>query len=421
MKKITALHLRFLGFFISAVVFGLAPGAVCAADALPWAVPESVGMSSKRLQRIRPFMQRYVDEGKLSGVVTLVSRHGKVVHFESCGQRDEEAKRPMKCDTLVRIYSMTKPIAAVGLMMLQEEGAFQLNNPAQKFLPEFRDLKVLEGDEEVQLKRKMTIHHLLTHTAGLTYGFFGNTPVDQKYKEAGILRESNLEEMIQNLAGIPLQYHPGEQWHYSVAVDVQGALIERLSGMPLDRYFRERIFEPLGMEDTFFEVPPGKLNRFAANYRYQGGKQRRVLADPPNEKSKFAGPVTFFSAGGGLVSTAADYWKFCQMLLNGGDYNGVRLLGRKTVEWMTRDHLPAVLEDPKPNFAFGLGFRVILDVPSTKAPGSEGEYSWEGAAGTIFWIDPEEDLIAVMMIQLMSSPYNLKREMKSLVYQAIVD
>ena len=175
------------------------------------------------------------------------------------------------------------------------------------------------------------------------------------------------------------------------------------------------------MEDTFFEVPSEKLPRFAANYRYQGGKQRRALADAPNEKSKFAEPVTFFSAGGGLVSTAADYWKFCQMLLNGGDYNGVRLLGRKTVEWMTRNHLPAVLEEPKPNFAFGLGFRVILGVPSTKAPGSEGEYSWEGAAGTIFWIDPKEDLIAVMMIQLMSSPYNLKREMRSLVYQAIVD
>ncbi len=418
MKANTCCFCRRL-FSVAAIV-ALAPSVFCAGDTLSRAVPETVGMSSERLERILPAVKRYVDEGKLSGVITLVSRQGKVVHFESCGLRDEEAEKAMERDTLVRIYSMTKPIAAVGLMMLHEEGAFQLNDPVAKFIPEFRGLKVLEDGEEVEPKRKMTVHHLLTHTAGLTYGFFGNTPVDQQYREAGVLGEKNLEEMIAHLAAIPLQYHPGERWHYSVAVDVQGALIERLSGMPLDRYFRERIFEPLGMEDTFFQVPEEKVERFAANYRYNNRKQQRTLSDAP-QKSKFVHPVTFFSAGGGLVSTAADYWKFCQMLLNGGTYNGVRLLGRKTVELMTSNHLPAVVEEPKRNFGFGLGFRVLLNVPSTGVPGSVGKYSWGGAAGTIFWIDPQEDLIAVVMIQLMNSPYGLKREMKSLIYQSLID
>jgi CubicO group peptidase (beta-lactamase class C family) len=328
----------------------------------------------------------------------------------------------MERDSLVRIYSMTKPIAAVGLMMLYEEGAFQLNDPVDKYLPEFGDLKVLEDDEEVKPLRKMSIHHILTHTAGLTYGFFGNTAIDQRYRQAGALREKNLEEMVDDLGEIPLLHHPGEKWHYSVAVDVQGALIERLSGIPLDRFFRERIFEPLGMNDTFFEVPADKLDRFAANYRYDSGEKIRKLSDSPSE-SRYAKPVTFFSAGGGLVSTAADYWKFSQMLLNEGYFNNVRLFGRKTVELMTQDHLPAVLEEPDPNsdFGFGLGFRVIKDVPSTATLGSVGEYNRGGAAGTIFWVDPKEELIAVVMIQLSSSPYNLRREMKSLIYQALID
>ena len=403
-------------------VLFLCVGDSLADQSLPLAAAETVGMSSKRLERIRPVVERYVDEGELSGVITLVSRQGKVVYFDSYGERDEEAGKPMERNSLVRIYSMTKPIAAVGLMMLHEEGAFQLNDPVEKFLPEFSDLKVLEEGEEVKPLRKMTIHHLLTHTAGLTYGFFGNTAIDQRYRQAGVLREKDLEEMVDDLGGIPLQHHPGEKWHYSVAVDVQGALIERLSGIPLDRFLKERIFEPLGMSDTFFEVPASKLDRFAANYRYNSAEKNRKLSDSPGE-SRFAKSVTFFSAGGGLVSTAADYWKFSQMLLNGGYFNHVRLLGRKTVELMTQDHLPAVLEEPDPNsdFGFGLGFKVIKDVPSTGAPGSVGEYNWGGAAGTIFWVDPKEDLIAVVMIQLSSSPYNLRREMKSLIYQALID
>ena len=404
------------------LVLVLGGGTSLADQSLPLAAAETVGMSSKRLERIQSVVERYVDDGDLSGVITLVSRQGKVVYFESYGERDEEAGKPMERDSLVRIYSMTKPIAAVGLMMLHEEGAFQLNDPVDKFVPEFRDLRVLENGEEVKPLRRMSMHHLLTHTAGLTYGFFGNTAIDKRYRQAGVLREKDLGEMIDHLGEIPLQHHPGQQWHYSVAVDVQGALIERLSGIPLDRFFKERIFEPLGMTDTFFEVPGDKLDRFAANYRYNSKEKIRQLSDSPGE-SRFANPVTFFSAGGGLVSTAGDYWKFSQMLLNGGYFNGVRLLGRKTVELMTQDHLPAVLEDPDTNsdFGFGLGVRVILNVPSTGAPGSVGEYNWGGAAGTIFWVDPKEELIAVVMIQLSSSPYNLRREMKSLIYQAIID
>ena len=254
-------------------VLFLCVGDSLADQSLPLAAAETVGMSSKRLERIRPVVERYVDEGELSGVITLVSRQGKVVYFDSYGERDEEAGKPMERNSLVRIYSMTKPIAAVGLMMLHEEGAFQLNDPVEKFLPEFSDLKVLEEGEEVKPLRKMTIHHLLTHTAGLTYGFFGNTAIDQRYRQAGVLREKDLEEMVDDLGGIPLQHHPGEKWHYSVAVDVQGALIERLSGIPLDRFLKERIFEPLGMSDTFFEVPASKLDRFAANYRYNSAEK----------------------------------------------------------------------------------------------------------------------------------------------------
>ena len=408
------------GCFLSVLL--LIVGVLHAEEGLPLASPETVGMSSARLDRIAPLVKRYVDEDKLSGVITMVARQGKIVHFESYGERDEEAGKPMEKDTLVRIYSMTKPIAAVGLMMLHEEGAFQLNDAVEEYLPEFADQKVLVDGEEVKVLRKMSIHHLLTHTAGLTYGIFGDTDVDKRYRKAGVLREKDLNEMVEHLGEIPLQNHPGEKWHYSVAVDVQGALIERLSGMPLDQYFQERIFAPLGMNDTFFQVPEDKVDRFAANYSFRSKEKGRRLVDSPSE-SKFVKTVSFFSAGGGLVSTAADYWKFSQMLLNGGYFNNVRLLGRKTVELMTQDHLPAVLESPDPNsnFGFGLGFRITLDVPSTAAPGSVGEYSWGGAAGTIFWIDPKEDLIAVAMIQLMSSPYDLRREMKSLIYQSIID
>lgn len=397
-------------------------GAPAAASSVLMTTPESVGMSSERLRRINAHLSRYIDEGKLSGIVSLVSRHGKVVHFEKFGKRDVEDNKPMERDTLVRIYSMTKPIIATALMMLHEEGKFQLNEPLSKYIPEFKNLKVWENGQEVEAARRLTIQHLLTHTGGFTYGIFGNTEIDKRYKKAGVLREKNLKEMIDHLSEIPLMNHPGDKWHYSVSVDIQGYLVEVLSGRPLNQFLRERIFKPLGMNDTFFQVPTDKAERFAANYRFNRSEGRMNLTDAPGQ-SKYVRPVTFFSGGGGLVSTAEDYWRFSQMLLNGGKLDDIRVLGRKTVELMSTDHLPAALAEPDPNstFGFGLGFQVIKDVPSTGAPGSVGDYSWGGAAGTIFWIDPEEDLIAVVMIQLMSSPYNLRREMKSLIYQALID
>jgi CubicO group peptidase (beta-lactamase class C family) len=392
-------------------------------NSLPLAKPESVGISSERLTRIDKVLQQHVDKGELSGIVSLVSRHGKIVHYQNYGSRDMEAGTPMEKDSLVRIYSMSKPIVSAALMMLNEEGKFQLNEPVSKYIPQFKNITVLENGIEVKPARPMTIQHLFNHTAGFTYGFFGDTEVDKMYMEAGILRaQANLEEFVDALAKIPLLSHPGDRYHYSVAVDVQGYLIEVLSGMSLDKFLKQRIFDPLGMKDTFFEVPDDKENRFAANYIYDRKQGKMLLEDSPQD-SRFVNKVTFFSGGGGLVSTAADYWRFCQMMLNGGTFNGKRLLGRKTVELMSSDHLPATLADPDPlsDFVFGLGFRIIKNVPNTGATGSVGEYFWGGAAGTIFWIDPEEDLIAVTMIQLRSSPYNLRREMHSLIYQAIVD
>lgn len=411
----------FLGFAFASIA--VMAHAAKSSDRLPMAKPESVGISSDRLKRIDTILQKHVQDGDFSGVVSLVSRHGKIVHYKSFGKRDIEANEPMEKDSLVRIYSMTKPIVSVALMMLQEEGKFQLNEPVSKYIPQFNNLKVLENGVEVKPVRQMTIQHLFTHTAGFTYGFFGDTEVDKRYMVSGILRkQSNLYEFINELAKIPLLSHPGEQYHYSVAVDVQGYLVEVLSGMPLDQFLRQRIFEPLNMKDTLFEVPDDKKQRLAANYTYNKKAGKMELEDSP-KNSKFAQEVTLFSGGGGLVSTAADYWRFCQMMLNGGTMNGQRLLGRKTVELMTSDHMPAVLAkyDPNSDFAFGLGFRIIKNVPMTGAPGSIGDYSWGGAAGTIFWVDPVEDFVAVTMIQLRSSPYNLRREMHSLIYQAIVD
>ena len=388
---------------------------------VPHAAPEAVGMSSERLARLNTHLQKYVDDGKLSGLVSLVARKGKIVHLESFGKRDVEAGKPMETDSLIRIYSMTKPVIGVALMILHEEGKFQLKDRLSKHIPEFKDLKVLKEGEEVDPEHRLTVQRLLTHTGGFTYGIFGNTEVDQQYREAGVLREKTLEQMIHNLAAVPLQSHPGERWHYSVSVDIQGYLVEVLSGMPLDEFLHQRIFEPLGMDDTFFQVPKDKIERFAANYRYSR-TQKMKLTDAPAD-SNFTKEITFFSGGGGLVSTAEDYWRFCQMLLNHGEFNGKRLLGRKSVELMTMDHLPVVLEEPDPTstFGFGLGVQVVKNVAATGSPGSIGEYSWGGAAGTIFWNDPAEDLNVILMIQLMGSPYKLRQEMKAFVYASIVD
>lgn len=291
-----------------------------------------------------------------------------------------------------------------------------------RLCPQFNNLKVLEDGETVDPKRQITIQQLFNHTSGLAYGLSRNSEVDRLYQDANLLRAKTSEEFLDTLSTLPLKYHPGDKYNYSVSVDVQGCLVEILSGMPLDEFLKNRIFDPLGMQDTFFEVPSDKKDRFAAGYVYNKKTDKVILGDSP-ETSRFAKEVTFFSGGGGLVSTAADYWRFCQMMLNEGEFNRHRLLSRKTVELMRSDHFPATLVnyDANADHGFGLGFRVVKEVSSTGAPGSVGEYYWGGAAGTIFWIDPAEELIVVTMIQVRNAPYNLRRKMHSLVYPALVD
>lgn len=398
------------------------------AEGLAFANGESVGMSSERLQRINPVLQGYIDDGELVGAVSMVARHGKVVHFEKFGGLNMETGQDMELDSIFRIYSMSKPITTVAAMMLYEEGKFQLTDPVENYLPEFKNILVLTEDGRLEKqKRPFTIQMLMSHTAGLTYGVFGNTPVDQQYRNANILANKDLAEMVTELGKIPLQYQPGTRWHYSVSVDVLGRLVEILSGQTFDVFLQERIFDPLKMTDTFFEVPADKLNRFGTNHRYNAQTKTLEISDYP-ATSQFANDVTFFSGGGGLLSTAEDYMKFCQMLLNGGEFNGARILSRKTIDYMTRNHLNGIFADRsgenaqnRPGAGFGLGFGVVVNAPEAGVISSEGEYYWGGAAGTIFWIDPVEDLIAIVMIQHMNVQIPLRNTFKALTYGAIIE
>jgi CubicO group peptidase (beta-lactamase class C family) len=394
-----------------------------AAD-LPAVRAESVGMSSERLARITALARGYVDEGKLAGVVTVIARHGKIVHYEAVGKQNLETGAPMTRDTLFRIYSMTKPITAVAAMILYEEGKFQLTDPVSKFLPELKDLKVLNDGEEKPTQSQITMQQLLSHTAGFSYGFTSSDPVDKRYQDVKLITSKDLDEFIKKLAGIPLRYEPGTRWHYSVAVDVTGAVIERISGQRFDRFLKERVFAPLKMEDTFFEVPESKLSRFGTNHRWNA-EQRKLEVLPPSDYPIYRN-TTFFSGGGGLVSTAMDYMRFAEMLRNGGEFGGIRILSPKTIQLMTMDHLPAVIKpgtnsESSRGSGFGLGFGVITDVPKSGVVGSVGEYNWSGAAGTTFWVDPREELVVVAMVQIMQSPWPLRRELKVLTYQALTE
>ena len=401
------------------------------AGELPTVRAEKVGMSTERLARISALAKRYVDEGKLAGVVTLVARHGKIVHYEAVGKQSLESSAPMTRDTLFRIYSMSKPITAVAAMILYEEGKFQLTDPVSKFVPELKGLKVLKDGQEVPTQSEINMQQLLSHTAGFSYGFSAGDPVDKRYLEDKVLSSKDLDEFIKRLAKIPLRYEPGSRWHYSVAVDVTGAVIERISGQRFDRFLRERVFAPLKMEDTFFEVPESKLSRFGSNYRWNV-EQRKLEVMPIPDYPLYRN-TTFFSGGGGLVSTAMDYMRFAEMLRNGGELEGVRVLSPKTIQLMTMDHLPATVkpgtsgEAPPVNLGasagsgFGLGFGIVTDVPKNGVIGSVGEYSWSGAAGTVFWVDPVEEIVVVGMVQLMQSPWPLRRELKTLTYQALTE
>jgi CubicO group peptidase (beta-lactamase class C family) len=402
--------------------------------------PESVGLSSERLARVDEHLRRhYVDPGKIAGCLTLVARRGELVHHSPIGRADLARDTPMAQDTLFRIYSMTKPIASVALMALYEEGHFALTDPVHRFLPAWRDLGVFVMGNHPNwitrpVERPMTVRDLLCHTSGLTYGFLESTNVDAAYRTLGIGGEKSgatLRDMAEKLAAVPLEFSPGTAWNYSVSTDMVGHLVEIISGQPLDVFLRERIFAPLGMDDTFFQVPEAKLPRFAANYARRRDRSLKLEDDP--QDSPYGREVTFFSGGGGLVSTGTDYLRFCQMLLNGGELGGARILGRKTIELMTQNHLPdgrdlascsigLFGETPFEGQGFGLGFSVREDPVKGQVMSSRGTFAWGGAASTIFWIDPAEELIVIFMTQLMPSrTFDFRGQIERIVYPALID
>lgn len=401
------------------------------------AAPAEAGMSAERLDRITAMSQRYVDAGQLAGVVTLVARDGKIVHFEAVGQRGVDDPTPLGKDDLFRIYSMSKPITAVAAMMLYEEGRFHMSDAVSEHVPELAGLEVLVDGERVPAEREMTMRQLLTHTTGLSYGFNPNDPVDRLYREMQPLAGANLDEFAERLAQLPLAFQPGARWHYSVAVDVTGLVVERLSGLSFDVFLKERIFDPLGMEDTFFNVPDEKLGRFLPNHRWArdeaeggGSPNGGKLVDLGEGARTSYQNTQMFSGGGGLVSTAMDYLRFCEMVRRGGELDGARLLSPRTVDFMVANHLPATItgggtgEQPGAGaasaFGFGLGWGVNVDPVAAGVPSSLGDYSWGGAAGTVFWIDPVQDMVVIGMIQLMGSPWPLRPDLQVLANQAIV-
>lgn len=394
--------------------------------------PASVGLNPKQLDRLAPHLDRYVDEGKLPGYLVMVARHGQPAYLRTYGLCDVENHKPVAQDTIFRIYSMTKPITSVAIMQLYERGLFQLDNPVSRFIPAFKDLQVFAaGDgekiETVAAPRQVTFRDLLTHTAGFAYGTSANHVVDQLYRERKMLT-GTLEAMVEKLSELPLLFAPGTRWSYSLATDILGYLVELIAGQPLDAYFAEHILGPLGMDDTAFYVPDAKATRFAANYTYHEGGMR--LIDSP-DNGTYRQPPTFRSGGGGLVSTVQDYFRFAQMLLNKGEWDWVRILGRKSVELMTMNHMPnngdlssmgmpVFSETPYAGIGFGLGFSVMLNPATAQILGSPGEYAWGGAASTAFWVDPVEEQIVIFLTQLMpSSTYPIRRELRVLTYGAI--
>jgi len=397
------------------------------AQRLPLAVPEEVGLSSERLERIGEVFQDYVEEGRIAGAVGMVLRNGKLAYVNAWGMRDLEAGDVMEEDDLFKICSMTKPVASVAVMTLYEEGHFFLSDPIGRYLPALANLRVANlaeasAGQEIpteRARRQVTIHDLLRHTSGFTYGDLSNTVVDAVYREREILYQPTLEDQVAALGEIPLLYQPGTQWNYSVSVDVLGRLVEVVSGQPFDVFLRERIFDPLGMADTGFRVPDSKSDRVAPTYGHSGPD--RTLG--PGDTSICDLPPTLFSGGAGLRSTAQDYARFAQMLLNGGELDGARILGRKTVELMTVDHLEEGMPTGflSPGWSFGLGFTVKTEAGLDGLPSSVGEYNWIGIQGTSFWVDPEEDLVGVFMVQIRPNrDITFRDQFKRLVYQALI-
>ena len=406
--------------------------------------PESVGMSTDRLARINPVMQSFVDSGEFAGLSVLIARRGETVFAGQYGHRDREAGRPMTADTIFRIYSMTKPIVSSALMILFEEGRFRLIDPVAKYLPAFATVKVQTADGDlVDPVRPMQIRDLLSHTSGLTYDFLQDFAVANRYRDARLMNNPtrSLEAVIDELATMPLAFHPGTRWHYSLGIDVVARLIEVIAGQPLGEFLQQRMFEPLGMTDTAFGVSGDKLHRLSAMYGHpdlfaagqtfgaifqawmNGYNKRADVSDTyPTDA-----PDVFVRGGIGLYSTLGDYARFAQMLLNDGQLDGHRILSRPTLNLMHSNHLPAALLPyelggaANPGFGFGLGSRVVTNVAETAGVGSVGEYGWAGAAKTYYWIDPAEELIGLFMSQYMVCFNQPEQDLRALTYQAIID
>lgn len=384
--------------------------------------PETVGLSSERLQRIHTSIQRYIDRQEIAGAVTLVARHGRIAWFEAQGVSDLESKKPMQKDAMFRIASMTKPITSIAAMMLYEQGYFQLNDPISKWIPEFKNMQVAvstgAGVKTIPAQREITIRHLLTHTSGLASPYVVPALVLNEYNKLVGSRtpDETVGDMSKKLAKLPLEFEPGTRWAYGPSTDVLGYLVEVISGMPLDRFFEEKIFKPLAMTDTHFYPPDSKMARLATVYAPAKPSGISPVAIPVRGKK-------FFSGAGGLSSTAQDYARFSQMLLSGGQLDGQRLVSRKTIDLMTSNHIGQLkLWDSLAGYRFGLGFRVLTDLGESANLGSLGNYGWGGAFGTIFWIDPKEDMFGILMMQLR--PYdhiNVRQEILTMATQAIVE
>lgn len=400
--------------------------------------PEYADFSETRLNRLSNLLHGYIDRGDLPGLSATISRSGHTVYFEKFGWMDMEAHQPIQDDTIFTIASMTKPITAVGMMMLYEEGFFHLNTPVWKFIPGFKEVKVCTGLEKggelklVDLERELTLRHLFTHTAGLGYGWIENDPVDMEYRKIQKRYEelklpATLRNFVEEISHLPLAFQPGSRWRYSYSIDVIGALIEIISGQPYEKYLEEKIFKPLGMVDTAFYVPPEKMDRVATVYEHEApGKGLRAV----KEIKPSSVPPDFPSPGGGLVSTISDYARFCQMLVNGGELEGKRLLSPKTVALFSINHTP---QEALPygfvehdiyhaGYGYSLGTRVLMDVSNSGLFGSVGEFGWDGAFATYFWIDPKESLYGLMMLQHRPNAYYpIHQQFKQLTYQALVE
>jgi CubicO group peptidase (beta-lactamase class C family) len=431
-----------------AIAFGLSTSLACAQQSAKAAAhpafdmtlvkPEIVGFSPEGLERLHQFMQQAVDQKQIAGIVTILARHGKVVDYSSYGYRDLAAGAPMTKDVIFRDFSMTKPVTGVAMMILYQEGKWLPSDPIAKYVPEFAHLKVYKGVDSAgnviltDPDHPPTMRELMSHTAGFTYGFFGDTPVDKMYRDANLLGSANLKEFIEKLAKIPLLYQPGQGWTYSMSMDIEGYIVEKLSGKPLPDFFRNNIFTPLGMRDAGFYVPADKRGRFTVLYRT--GADGELVADPSASRRSGDYDVQppMPSGGGGMVSTAEDYFRFASMLLNEGELDGKRIIAPATVKMMTTNHVPAELLNGKfgigvavmrPGFGYGYNGAVEFNPAEANLPDGKGTYQWDGAAGTWFWVDPTNDIVFVGMIQRMLGPASppLEYGSRQVVYGALVD